>query len=201
MRLNWRVFCKPINDINKFPNQEISIGGIVNGIRNGQTKNGKPYGVVSVEDYNGSVELFLMGEKYINHAQYLRPGEFLFITGRVEINWRKQKEIRENPSINPTPEDWELQTFAVSLLSELREKRGKGIHIKLDAKMVDQELIDNIMKLTDEHQGSTDLKVELVDRSENLTVELFARKMKIDPNNELIKGLKQCTDGAHLITA
>jgi len=194
-------FCKPINDINKFPNQEISIGGIVNGIRNGQTKNGKPYGVVSVEDYNGSVELFLMGEKYINHAQYLRPGEFLFITGRVEINWRKQKEIRENPSINPTPEDWELQTFAVSLLSELREKRGKGIHIKLDAKMVDQELIDNIMKLTDEHQGSTDLKVELVDRSENLTVELFARKMKIDPNNELIKGLKQCTDGAHLITA
>ncbi|OEK01323.1 DNA polymerase III subunit alpha [Roseivirga sp. 4D4] len=194
-------FCKPINDINKFPNQEISIGGIVNGIRNGQTKNGKPYGVVSVEDYNGSVELFLMGEKYINHAQYLRPGEFLFITGRVEINWRKQKEIRENPSINPTPEDWELQTFAVSLLSELREKRGKGIHIKLDAKMVDQELIENIMKLTDEHQGSTDLKVELVDRSENLTVELFARKMKIDPNNELIKGLKQCTDGAHLITA
>lgn len=194
-------FCKPINDINKFPNQDISIGGIVNSVRNGQTKNGKPYAVVSVEDYNGAVELFLMGEKYINHAQYLRPGEFLFINGRVEINWRKQKEIRENPSINPTPEDWELQTYTMSLLSELREKRGKGIHIKLDAKLVDQELIENILKLTEANQGNTDLKVELVDRAENLTVELFARKVKVEPNNKLIEGLKQYTDGARLITA
>ncbi len=194
-------FCKPINDINKFPNQEISIGGIVNNVRNGQTKNGKPYGVVNIEDYNGAVELFLLGEKFINHAQYLRPGEFLYITGRVEINWRKKKEIKENPSINPSPEDWELQTFAISLLSELREKRGKGIHIRLDARMVDQEFIENITELTEKHPGETDLKIELVDRAENISVELFARKTKINPSNELIAGLKQYVDSANLITA
>ncbi len=194
-------FCKPINDINKFPNQDISIGGIVNGVRNGQTKTGKPFGVVNVEDYNGSVELFLMGEKYINHAQYLRPGEFLFISGRVEINWRKQKEIRENPQINPTPEDWELQTHSMSLLSELREKRGKGIHIKLDAKMVDQELIEKLVSITEEHKGETPLKVELFDKRENISVELFARQVKVDPNNELLKGLKSYTESARLLTA
>ncbi|MFY0592947.1 DNA polymerase III subunit alpha [Roseivirga sp.] len=194
-------FCKPINDINKFPNQDISIGGIVNGVRIGQTKNGKPYGVVNVEDYNGSVELFLLGEKYINHAQYLRPGEFLHITGRVEINWRKKKEIKENPSINPTPEDWELQTHSIALLSELREKRGKGVRVKIDARMVDQEMIDTIMKLTEAHPGETDLKIELVDRGENLKVELFARRIKISPSNELINGLKEFSDSANLITA
>ena len=194
-------FCKPINDINRFPNQEISIGGIVNGVRNGQTKNGKPYGVVNIEDYNGSVELFMLGEKYINHAQYLRPGEFLFVSGRVEINWRKKKEIKENPNLSPSPEDWELQVFAVSLLSELREKRGKGIHIKLDAKMVDQELIEKLVNLTEEHEGETSLKVELIDRNENISVELFARNTKVDPNNELIRSLKQYTEAASLITA
>ncbi|WP_288955745.1 DNA polymerase III subunit alpha, partial [uncultured Polaribacter sp.] len=194
-------FCKPINDINKFPNQDISIGGIVNGVRNGQTKTGKPFGVVSVEDYNGSVELFLMGEKYISNAQYLRPGEFLFISGRVEINWRKQKEIRENPQITPSPEDWELQTHSMSLLSELREKRGKGIRIKLDAKMVDQALIEKLVEITEVHKGETPLKVELFDRRENISVELFARQVKVDPNNDLLRDLKTCAESAKLLTA
>jgi DNA polymerase-3 subunit alpha len=194
-------FCKSINDINKFPNQDIAIGGIVNGVRNGQTKRGKPYGVVSVEDYNGAVELFLMGEKYVNHAQYLRPGEFLYLQGRVEVNWRKQKEIKENPALNPTPEDWELSINSISLLTELREKRGKGIQIKIDAKSVDEKLIEEIMLVTSEHHGSTDLKIEIYDRGENISVNLFSRNIKVDPSNELIKELKNIADSAHLITS
>jgi len=194
-------FCKPISDIHKFPNQDIAIGGFVNGVRNGQTKKGKPYGVVSVEDYNGSVELFVMGEKYMNFAQYLRPGEFLFIQGPVEINWRKQKELRENPSTNVTPEDWEMQPMAVSLLSELREKRGKGIRLTLDARMVDQEMIARLISLTSAHEGKTDLRVQVFDKKENLSVELFSRSIKIDPTNELIQGLGEIAESARLITA
>ena len=194
-------FCKPISDINKFPNQDISIGGIVNSVRNGQTKTGKPFGILNIEDYNGATELFLMGEKFINNAAYLRPGEFLFIRGKVELNWRKKKEIRDNPAINPNPEDWELQTQTISLLSELREKMGKGVHIRLNARMVDQDLIDTIMQLTETYEGETMLKIELFDREENIKVELISRKVKVDPTRELIKTLNSCTDGARLITA
>lgn len=194
-------FCKPINSIHTFPNQDIAIGGIVNGVRNGQTKNGKPFAVVHIEDYNGSVELFMMGEKYMNFAQYLRPGEFLYIQGQVEINWRKQKEMRENPAINVTPEDWELQPMAISLLSELREKRGKGIRLSLNARLVDQELIEKLTMLTQQHEGKTDLRVQVFDKKENLSVELFSRSVKVDPNNELINGLKDLAESASLITA
>ena len=194
-------FCKPISEINRYPNQDIAIGGIVNSVRNGQTKTGKPFGILNIEDYNGSTELFLMGEKFINNAAYLRPGEFLFIRGKVELNWRKKKEIQQNPALNPTPEDWELQVLTISLLSELREKMGKGIHVKLNARMVDQDLIDTIMQLTQTHEGDTMLKIELFDREENINVELISRKVKIDANRDLIKSLKKHTDGAHLITA
>ncbi|WP_422356446.1 DNA polymerase III subunit alpha [Roseivirga pacifica] len=194
-------FCKPITDIAKFPNQEIAIGGIVNGVRNGQTKNGKPFAILSIEDYNGATELFLLGEKCMNFAPYLRPGEFLYIRGRVEINWRKKKEIKENPNITPSPEDWEMQVAAISLLSELREKLGKGIFLKINAKMVDQEMIERITELTTLHQGNTNLKIELYDRAENLSVELMSRKVKVEPNNELIKALQEVTDHAQLITA
>ena len=193
-------FCKPISDIKKFPNQDISIGGIVNGVRNGQTKNGKPFAILSIEDYNSSVELFLMGEKYMNHAQYLRPGEFLFVTGKVELNWRKKKEIRENPQLNPTPEDWELQVGAISLLSELREKRAKGIKVSINARDVDQDMIDTIMKLAKEHEGNTELRIQLVEESENISVELLSRRIKVDPNSVLIRTLKKHAKSAQLIT-
>jgi DNA polymerase-3 subunit alpha len=193
-------FCKPIADIKKFPNQDISIGGIVNGVRNGQTKNGKPFAVLSIEDYNSSVELFLMGEKYMSHAQYLRPGEFLFITGRVELNWRKKNEIRDNPHINPTPEDWELQTGSISLLSELREKRSKGIRVTVNARDVDQNFIDLLSALAKEHEGQTQLRIQLVEKSENISVELLSRKIKVDPNSQLIRTLKKVAQSAQLIT-
>lgn len=194
-------FCKPISDINKFPNQDIAIGGIVNGVRNGQTKTGKPFCIVHIEDYNGGVELFLMGEKYMDHAQYLRVGEFLYIQGNVGINWRKQKELRENPGMNVNPEDWELSPMAISLLSELREKRGKGIRLRLDARMVDLEMIEKLVALTREHEGSTDLRVHVFDKNENLSVELFSRTIKVKPTNELINGLKEMGESASLITA
>jgi DNA polymerase III subunit alpha len=193
-------FCKSIADIKKFPNQDISIGGIVSGVRNGQTKNGKPFAILSIEDYNSSVELFLMGEKYMNNAQYLRPGEFLFITGRVELNWRKKNEIRDNPHINPTPEDWELQTGAISLLSELREKRSKGIRVTVNARDVDQDFIDLLSALAKEHEGQTQLRIQLVEKSENISVELLSRKIKVDPNSQLIRTLKKVAHSAQLIT-
>ena len=194
-------FCKPIADIKKFPNQDISVGGIVSGVRNGQTKTGKPFAILSIEDYNSSVELFLMGEKYMNHAQYLRPGEFLYITGKVELNWRKKKEIRENPQLNPTPEDWELQVAAISLLSELREKRAKGIKVSINARDVDQDLIDLIMKLAKEHEGNTQLRIQLVEEAENISVELLSRRIKVDPNSTLIRSLKKYANSAQLITS
>ncbi|MFT6971673.1 MAG: DNA polymerase-3 subunit alpha, partial [Roseivirga sp.] len=169
-------------------------------VRNGQTKNGKPFAVLSIEDYNSSVELFLMGEKYMNHAQYLRPGEFLFISGRVELNWRKKNEIRENPHINPSPEDWELQPAGISLLSELREKRSKGIRVVVNARDVDQNFIDLISKLAKEHEGQTQLRIQLIEKSENISVELLSRKIKVDPNSTLIRTLKKVAKNAQLIT-
>jgi len=83
----------------------------------------------------------------------------------------------------------------------LREKRGKGIQIKLDAKSIDEKLIEEIMLITSEHHGSTDLKIEIYDRGENISVNLFSRNIKVDPSNELIRELKNIADSAHLITS
>lgn len=118
-------FCKPISDINKFPNQDISIGGIVNSVRNGQTKTGKPFGILNIEDYNGATELFLMGEKFINNAAYLRPGEFLFIRGKVELNWRKRRKFETTQLLTRTLKTGSSRLRPSHYLVSFERKWGK----------------------------------------------------------------------------
>ena len=43
-----------LEDITPFANQDVMIGGIVTDLRIGQTKTGKPYGIVKMEDYSGA---------------------------------------------------------------------------------------------------------------------------------------------------
>ena len=57
--------CDELADVNKLEGREdVTIGGIVTNVRTGFTKTGKPYGIVTLEDFAGSGELGLFGEKW-----------------------------------------------------------------------------------------------------------------------------------------
>ena len=57
--------CDELADVNKLEGREdVTIGGIVTNVRTGFTKTGKPYGIVTLEDFAGSGELALFGEKW-----------------------------------------------------------------------------------------------------------------------------------------
>lgn len=45
-----------LSDLTPLQNQELTLGGIVTGVREGYTKTGKPYGIAKVEDYSGVAE-------------------------------------------------------------------------------------------------------------------------------------------------
>ena len=59
----------------------VNVGGIVTSVSHRTTKNGKPYGVVVLEDYEDSMEFFLFSEKYIKFKQYLPDSVFQVPTG------------------------------------------------------------------------------------------------------------------------
>jgi DNA polymerase-3 subunit alpha len=57
-----------------------------------------------------------------------------------------------------------------------------------------------ISKLAKEHEGQTQLRIQLIETSENISVELLSRKIKVDPNSTLIRTLKKVAKNAQLIT-
>ena len=184
-------FCTcTIDGYKNFKNRDVSVGGIVTASRSGQTKTGKPFGILTIEDFSGNVELFIMGKTYLENAHFFREGEFLHVKGKVELNWRKEKERKENPQLVITDEDFDLNAISFRLLTDLRDTLTRGIAIEVDILNVDQQFIANLITLLTENTGSLPLTVNVIDSSKNIKVEMLSRKFKVEPTNELLKAFE-----------
>jgi DNA polymerase-3 subunit alpha len=73
--------------------KELVLGGIVAGSREGTTKNGKPYMIVTMEDFTGTGEIPLFGNDYIDFNKYGKPGIYLLLKASILPRQYKETEL------------------------------------------------------------------------------------------------------------
>jgi len=176
-------FCN--TDLSEMGNAEelqkkgaIKVAGIVSTFAHRTTKSGKPFGTLTLDDYNGTHSFFLFGDDYLKFKEYLMQDWYLFITGRVEKQkWGEQRL------------EFKIQT--IELLNDLRDKRSKGFEVYVNLDELDYDFVDGLETLCSENKGDCTLTIKIVDREENTNVELLSRKYKINPSNEMINKMNQ----------
>lgn len=174
-------FCntelKELEDLTQLQGKEVKLAGIVSGFAHRTTKTGKPFGTLTMEDYNGNFTFFLFGEDYIKFKEYLMQGWFLYIQGTVaERKWGERR--------------LEFKIRTIELLNDLRDKKSKGVMVNVNLAELNESVIDQIEKICNAHKGECSLHVNLLDHEENIGVELMSRKYKINPSNELMEAMK-----------
>ncbi|ADR23331.1 DNA-directed DNA polymerase [Marivirga tractuosa] len=185
-RFEMESFCNTqvseLNDIESLASKnEIKVGGIVTAVAHRQTKTGKPFGTLTLEDYGGSFTFFMFGDDYLANKQFYENGWFIFISGRVgKKPWGDQA--------------LEFKISKVELLSELRDKRTKSLAIMLDLNAITEDLIVELDNLCQTFKGECEVKLELQDKVNGYKVETKSRKYKVNPSNELIEGLNRIPD-------
>ena len=75
-----------------FAGQNVRLGGIVTAVRSGTTKNGKPYGVATIEDFSGTGEIALFGDNWVKWGAFLSVDRSVLISGTVEKHRFKEGE-------------------------------------------------------------------------------------------------------------
>ena len=60
--------------------KELRFAVVVTDVEHKESRNGKKYGVVHIEDYLESFQLFLFGKDYTDYKNFLTEGWVLFIT-------------------------------------------------------------------------------------------------------------------------
>jgi len=168
-----------LQDVQKYKGAHFSLVGICTDAQERMTKNNNPFGILQVEDYHTSHEFFIFGEDYIKFRPYFIAGQFLFIQGSVQPRkWSKD------------PNDVEFRINNIELLSELRNKKAKGITLNINSNDVTDELIKQIHELINSYQGNYTLGINLIDDNEGV-IGLKARSNKIELSNDFISNLEK----------
>lgn len=181
-KFELKSFCtataEELNDLEKLQHKKmINIGGIVTAVAHRVTKNGKPFGTLTIEDYDDSFTFFLFSDDYTKFKDYFETGWFLYIQGNVSRRKWKDNEL-------------EFKIINIQHLSEIREKMSKGILIDIDLRDIDQELISSLERISSEYPGACPLKINVFDKEEGHAVEMMSRKFKVSPENDLIDELE-----------
>lgn len=173
---------KDLKEVEKNKGKDIAIGAMVTQVNHRISKNGKPFGSFTIEDYDEAYEMALFGDDYLKYKIWLNPGEFLFIRGKIQDRYNQ-------------PGNVEFKISSVQLLSDLRDKVLKNLTIKIPLDRINDLWIKNITEAIESDEspkGNCVLKIKIYDPVDvDMMVNLPSKKFKVNPNNELIESLQK----------
>ncbi|UBM59257.1 DNA polymerase III subunit alpha [Marinilongibacter aquaticus] len=178
--------CRSMTDLLNPENKdkEFKIGGMITSVQIRQTKNGKPFSIFKMEDYEGSLEIALFGNDHITFSNYLMEGQFLFIRGKVQGRWNNDH-------------DMEFKPIEMQLLTDVKEKQFRSVSIKLQLTQIDESLVKNLKGILEGNPGNFEMQLKVYDLENETDLQFFSRNSKIDINREVEKMLAEiCGAGA-----
>ena len=180
-KLEINTFCNAsladLQNLSEFANRDVCVAGIVSDTRSGVTKNGKPFGGFTLQDYTDSFSFLLFDKDYVAFSNYFRNDFQLLVKGRVQGRHYK-------------PEELEFRIKEIHLLTAVREDLITSLTIKLKPELVNPEFIKNLKSVISENPGNKSLKFLLIDHDERITIPLFSRSIKTEITDELIGWLE-----------
>lgn len=176
-KLELDGFCNcTLDKIYETRQPEIKVAGIVSSMQTKIAKNGNPFCIFKIEDYNTSIELALFGEDYVRMGQYIEVGRFLHITGKTQNRWNS--------------ENLEFKATNIRLLTEMREKFCKELRVSLTIDSLSAQLVAKINELVNAHPGTCTLSLNVVDPAERIEISLQSRTLKVSPANTFLRALE-----------
>lgn len=173
--------CDELADTSSLTDREdVILGGIVTNVRTGFTKNGKPFGIVTLEDYNGSGELPLFGEEWGKHSGMFAIGASVYVTGKIKPRFA----YNENG-----PKDLKIST--VEYLQDIKAKAVERITISLATDQLNETMVEELGELIAQSPGKTEVYFLLHDSTGKRHVLVRSASATIDVRNELIHYIEQ----------
>ncbi len=164
--------------LENFKERDLKLAGMITGVNERTSKNGKEFAIFTVEDFEGSHEFALFGEDFIKFRNYLKPSLAIFIKGKV------QQRYMQNDA-------FELKISQMQLLSELKDKVFTSLTIKLPIAAVNEKTITDIEDLLKANPGKGQLHLMVEDEEQQLQLKLNSRTKQVQINGEAMQKLQQ----------
>ena len=157
---------------------DVTLGGIVTNVQTRIGKNNKPWGIITLEDFEGSGELMLFGDDWLNLNGKFLHGAAVYVTGKMapRFQFSDQKE---------------LKVTNVELLQSVKEKAIDRITITLTTDLLDEQVVTELGEMINENPGKTKLYFQLVDRTGKGHVLMRSTTKFVDVKSTLVNFIEQ----------
>lgn len=178
-----------LKDLNGFQlGTGLKIGGLITASRTGTTKNNKPYGIFTVEDYIGSYEFPLFGKNYEDYGKYLMVKDlFIYVHCVVQEKGADYKNFKPDPSGKP---ELELKIIKMIPIKEVR-KMIKRIKISISLQKLDNDVVTELTDLVLKNKGDINVYIDIKDFFSTDKITLFSRQHSIKINSDVYQFLKR----------
>ncbi|NLY25420.1 MAG: DNA polymerase III subunit alpha [Bacteroidales bacterium] len=166
-----------LQDLDAINGKDITFGGIITAVREGQTKRGSPYTIFKLEDYTGSYDIALFSEDSVNFGRYARIGLSVYITARVQAKRYRQDEL-------------EVKILSISLLSEMKDKLVSKITLQIPLSELNDTTVAELSALVKNNSGNALLYFQIIGEESHMNIQLFSRPARIQVNKHFIDYLR-----------
>lgn len=159
--------------------KNLKFAGIIKAYREGMTKNGKPFGVITLSDYSGDCEFALFGKDYMDLKANIKENYAVLISGDVQPRYYN-------------PDQFEFKIKSIELLSLLHD-RITSVNLEIPVDAVSKQAVGLIKEAVKKNKGTMSLNIRLVDASTEKVIDLdmVSRKIRLDVNQEMIQKLNK----------
>ena len=153
--------------------EDITFGGIVTKVTQRFSKRGEPFGVVTIEDFNGPGELALFGEEWGRWNGRLTEGCSVFVTAKCTKKYQNSQY-------------YSLNISNIEYLQTVKDNRIERFTISINSDVINDVTVDDILSMITDTEGRTKLYINLHDEQSGANILLFARSQGIEVKKNLV---------------
>ena len=165
-----------LGDLTGMDGKDFAVAGMVTAVSHLMTKNGKPFGKFTLEDYNGSHDFMLFDKDYENFRKYLYEGYYLLLRGKIRGRIYNPSEL-------------EVKINSMMQLSEAQETLIREMTVSVPVGELTEELAGRLIEKSKTNQGNVLLRVKVFDPAEQIAVNLYSKTVKVGMTPDMVRFL------------
>lgn len=153
--------------------KELTFGGMVTKFVERPTRTGGNFAIITLEDYTGSTEIRLFGQKYIDFAKYGRGGTPIMVNVRAESRFNKPPQF---------------EVVRIQLLNDVKGQLISGVTLSIardDLKPAVTDLIKEQLKASNPDAGKGNISFRIFDPDANRWLRMTS-SMKMPMDRKLV---------------
>jgi len=161
--------------------EDISIGGIVSGLRPLKTRKGDRMCVFALDDAAGSIEIVVFPETFKQHGHYAENGRSVLVHGRFE---------RDDESVR-------LLATEIAPIEMVRERLAKSVAIRLSMPPHGRATFERLLELLAQHKGDRRVAFVILEQDRHLRVTADVSGIRVRPSERLVSEVEKiCGSGS-----